>query len=123
MRRRDRARAARSANGRAQAHARRNVPERLESQVRRGAGMTTLPAGYRYAAVHAGIRRDARADLALIVSDHPASAAAMFTLNRVQAAPVRLARRHLEQSRGVVKAILVNAGNANCATRTGDAVA
>src|SRR5262249_186816 len=47
----------------------------------------------------------------------------VFTQNRVQAAPVRLARRHLSVSKGLAGAILINAGNANCATRTGDAVA
>jgi glutamate N-acetyltransferase/amino-acid N-acetyltransferase len=62
-------------------------------------------------------------DLALIVSGLPANAAGVFTQNRVQAAPVRLSRHHLKQSKGQVGAILVNAGNANCATRTGDAVA
>jgi glutamate N-acetyltransferase/amino-acid N-acetyltransferase len=82
-----------------------------------------LPAGYRYAATYAGIRKDARDDLGLIVSDAPASAAAVFTKNRVQAAPVRVGRAHLERSRGVVRAVLVNAGNANCATRTGVIVA
>jgi glutamate N-acetyltransferase / amino-acid N-acetyltransferase len=82
-----------------------------------------LPLGYRYAAVYAGIRKEQRDDLALIVPDTPARAAAVFTQNVVQAAPVRLARRHLKSSKGRVAAILVNAGNANCATRTGDAVA
>jgi len=82
-----------------------------------------LPLGYRYSAVYAGIRRDQRDDLALIVSGVPAAAAAVFTQNRVQAAPVRLCRQHLRASRGLVGAILVNAGNANCATRTGERVA
>jgi len=82
-----------------------------------------LPLGFRYAATYAGIRKEEKPDLALIVADQPAQAAAVFTRNLVQAAPVRLARRHLEKSRGKVKAILVNAGNANCATRTGDRVA
>ena len=82
-----------------------------------------LPEGYRYSAIYAGIRKIPKDDLALIVSDKPASAAAVFTQNRVQAAPVKLCRRHLSASRGAVGAILVNAGNANCATRTGDAVA
>ena len=59
----------------------------------------------------------------MIVSDFPASAAAVFTRNVVQAAPIRLARKHLRSSGGVASAILVNAGNANCATRTGDSVA
>jgi glutamate N-acetyltransferase/amino-acid N-acetyltransferase len=82
-----------------------------------------LPLGYRYASTYAGIRKDKRDDLALIVSDAPASAAGMFTTNLVQAAPVRLCRRHLEASRGRARAILVNAGNANCATRTAMRVA
>ncbi|MDQ2945031.1 MAG: bifunctional glutamate N-acetyltransferase/amino-acid acetyltransferase ArgJ [Acidobacteriota bacterium] len=87
-----------------------------------------LPIGYRYAATYAGIRQrkpdDIRNDdVGLIVSDKPAQAAAVFTQNMVQAAPVRLARRNLKSSNGKVSAILVNAGNANCATRTGDRVA
>ena len=82
-----------------------------------------LPLGYRYASTYAGIRAVPRDDLALIVSGMPAAAAAVFTQNRVQAAPVKLCRRHLAASRGLVGALLINAGNANCATRTGDAVA
>lgn len=82
-----------------------------------------LPLGFRYSAVYAGIRKVNKPDLALIVSDPPAQAAAVFTTNRVQAAPVVVARRHLEISGGVARAALVNAGNANCATRTGERVA
>ncbi len=83
----------------------------------------TLPLGYRYASAYAGIRHARKDDLALIVSDETAAAAAVFTTNRVQAAPVRLGRRHLNETGGRVRAVLVNAGNANCATRTGDEVA
>jgi glutamate N-acetyltransferase / amino-acid N-acetyltransferase len=82
-----------------------------------------LPLGYKYSAVYAGIRQARKDDLALIVSGLPANAAAVFTQNRVQAAPVRLSRKNLSASRGQVGAVLINAGNANCATRTGDAVA
>ncbi|HWD00609.1 MAG TPA: bifunctional glutamate N-acetyltransferase/amino-acid acetyltransferase ArgJ [Candidatus Sulfopaludibacter sp.] len=82
-----------------------------------------LPLGYAYATTYAGIRAAAKDDLSLIVSGVPANAAAVFTQNRVQAAPVRLSRRHLKLSKGLVGALMVNAGNANCATRTGDAVA
>jgi glutamate N-acetyltransferase/amino-acid N-acetyltransferase len=82
-----------------------------------------LPLGYQYASTYAGIRKQHRDDLVLILSERPASAAAMFTRNRVQASPVRLSREHLRASRGTVRAVLVNAGNANCATRTGDRVA
>jgi glutamate N-acetyltransferase/amino-acid N-acetyltransferase len=82
-----------------------------------------LPLGYAYAAAYAGIRAAEKPDLVLIVSGLPANAAAVFTQNRVQAAPVKLSRRHLTLSRGLAGAIVVNAGNANCATRTGAAVA
>jgi glutamate N-acetyltransferase / amino-acid N-acetyltransferase len=82
-----------------------------------------LPLGYRYAAGHAGIRNTQEDDVALIVPDTIAQAAAVFTLNVVQAAPVRIAKRNLKSSSGRVAAILVNAGNANCATRTGERVA
>ena len=88
----------------------------------------SLPIGFRFAATYAGIRRiakdkTAKDDVALIVSDRPAVAAAVFTKNLVVAAPVEVARRNLKASRGVARAILVNAGNANCATRTGEKVA
>jgi glutamate N-acetyltransferase / amino-acid N-acetyltransferase len=82
-----------------------------------------LPLGYRYSAVYAGIRKVKKDDLALIVPDGPAAGAALFTQNRVQAAPVRIARWNLTKARGLVSAVLINAGNANCATRTGDRVA
>lgn len=82
-----------------------------------------LPLGFRYAAMYAGIRKVAKDDLALIVSDTPASAAAVFTKNRVVAAPVEVARQNLRAARGKARAWLINAGNANCATRTGEQVA
>jgi glutamate N-acetyltransferase/amino-acid N-acetyltransferase len=82
-----------------------------------------LPQGYQYSAVYAGIRKTEKDDLGLIVSNRAAWAAAMFTQNRVQAAPVIVSKTHLKKSRGLVRAVLVNAGNANCATRTGEAVA
>lgn len=82
-----------------------------------------LPSGYRYSAIYAGIRKIEKDDLALIVSDHPAAAAAVFTSNRVKAAPVLIARKNLRATHGKVRAILANAGNANCATRSGERVA
>ncbi|MGA8598982.1 MAG: bifunctional glutamate N-acetyltransferase/amino-acid acetyltransferase ArgJ [Bryobacteraceae bacterium] len=83
-----------------------------------------LPLGYRYASAYAGIRKEPdQHDVALIAPEGIASAAAVFTTNVVQAAPVRLARTNLNSSRGRLSAILVNAGNANCATRTGDRAA
>ena len=82
-----------------------------------------LPAGFRYSATYAGIRKVKKDDLALIAADAPAAAAAVFTSNRAAAAPVALGRAHLAASGGRVRAVLINAGNANCATRTGGRVA
>ncbi len=82
-----------------------------------------LPLGYRYAATYAGIRKVEKDDVALIVSDTLAAAAAVFTKNRVVAGPVTVAKRNLRVSRGRMQAILANAGNANCATPTAEAVA
>jgi len=77
-----------------------------------------LPAGFQWGAVRAGIKASGNLDLAIAVV-HGASAAigaAMFTTNRVVAAPVTVGRRHLESTGGRIAAVLVNAGNANCAT-------
>jgi glutamate N-acetyltransferase/amino-acid N-acetyltransferase len=82
-----------------------------------------LPLGYKYSTAYAGIRKQEKDDLSLIVSGVPAAAAAVFTTNRVQASPVKLARANMRASKGLCGAILVNAGNANCATKTGDKVA
>lgn len=82
-----------------------------------------LPKGFSYAVTYAGIRKKQRDDLALIASEPVANAAALFTTNRVKAAPVVLGMQHLAATKGKVRAVVVNAGNANCATRTGDAVA
>jgi glutamate N-acetyltransferase/amino-acid N-acetyltransferase len=82
-----------------------------------------LPFGYQYSTVYAGIRKVKKDDLSLIVSEPAANAAAVFTQNLVAAAPVVVSRANLKTSRGKVKAILINAGNANCATRTGMKVA
>ena len=75
-----------------------------------------LPSGFRFAAVKAGIKPSGNLDLALAVADPTASAAAMFTSNRVVAAPVLVGRRHMKRSKGRVRTVIVNAGNANCAT-------
>ena len=82
-----------------------------------GGGITAAE-GFRAAAVPCGIKTDAL-DLALIVSDKPASAAGVFTTSRAIAAPVVVCREHLERSGGVARAIAVNSGCANACT--GDA--
>jgi glutamate N-acetyltransferase/amino-acid N-acetyltransferase len=82
-------------------------------------GGVTAPSGFRAAGVSAGIKANGNLDLALIVSDAPAAAAAVFTINRAQAAPVTVSREHLQQSGGMVRAIIINSGCANACT--GDA--
>jgi glutamate N-acetyltransferase/amino-acid N-acetyltransferase len=74
-----------------------------------------LPRGFSFAAASCGLKKSGL-DLALVVSETPAAAAAMFTQNRVQAAPVVISQEHLEQSRQHMRAIIVNSGNANCCT-------
>ena len=63
--------------------------------------------------VHCGIRRSRR-DLALLRSTPRATGAGMFTVNRLQAAPVVLSKRHLELAQP--QAVVINSGNANAAT-------
>lgn len=74
------------------------------------------PEGFLFSACAAGIKASGRPDLALALAPGGASAAAMFTRNQVVAAPLTVGRDHLRSSRGRVHAVIVNAGNANCAT-------
>jgi glutamate N-acetyltransferase/amino-acid N-acetyltransferase len=73
----------------------------------------TAAKGFLASGVHAGMRRSAR-DLAVVRSAVPATGAAMFTVNRVQAAPVVVSRAHLEAAEP--QAVVVNSGSANAAT-------
>jgi len=76
------------------------------------------PKGFRAAAVAAGIKSSGNLDVAVLICDAPqaASAAAVFTTNKVVAAPVVVGRENLSSSCGRVRAIVVNAGNANACT-------
>jgi glutamate N-acetyltransferase / amino-acid N-acetyltransferase len=76
----------------------------------------SLPRGFRFAATACGLKKTGALDLALLSSDVPASAAAVFTQNLVVAAPVLISKEHLRTSKGRMRAVVVNAGNANCAT-------
>lgn len=76
----------------------------------------TLPKGFLWGAVKAGIKASGNPDLAVAVIADKAEAAAMFTTNQVVAAPVMVGRRHMAATGGRVGVVLVNAGNANCAT-------
>jgi glutamate N-acetyltransferase/amino-acid N-acetyltransferase len=77
-------------------------------------GSVTAPHGFRAAGVAAGIKPNGNKDMALIVSDAPATVAATFTTNQVKAAPVKLCMRHVKS--GKACAIVANSGNANACT-------
>ncbi len=76
----------------------------------------SLPLGFQWGAVKAGIKASGKLDVAVAIAPRTANAAVMFTKNQVVAAPVTVGRRHLQSTGGRVGAVLVNAGNANCAT-------
>jgi glutamate N-acetyltransferase/amino-acid N-acetyltransferase len=79
-------------------------------------GGITAPGGFRAGAVHCGIKPSPALDLAVLAADAPASAAALFTTNLAQAAPVILSRQHLQQTGGRARATVVNSGCANACT-------
>ena len=78
------------------------------------AGGVTAANGFKASGVSAGIKRSRKPDLALVVAEQPATAAAVFTTNRVQAAPVLISKRRVR--RGRATAVLINSGCANCLT-------
>ena len=78
-----------------------------------------LPRGFAFAGTAAGIKRGGGLDLGLVEFAPGSAAAAIFTSNRVVAAPLVVGARHLRRGRGRLRAVVVNSGNANCATRTG----
>ncbi|HJN91197.1 MAG TPA: bifunctional glutamate N-acetyltransferase/amino-acid acetyltransferase ArgJ [Dehalococcoidia bacterium] len=77
-------------------------------------GAVTLARGFRAGGFAAGMKESGNPDLALLISDEPATAAAVFTTSAFQAAPLHLSRQHVANNQ--IRAVVVNAGNANCAT-------
>ncbi|HYG67214.1 MAG TPA: bifunctional glutamate N-acetyltransferase/amino-acid acetyltransferase ArgJ, partial [Anaeromyxobacteraceae bacterium] len=75
-----------------------------------------IPKGFRFGGVAAGLKPQRR-DVALVVSDHPAAAAGVFTVNKACAAPVLDARPRVPAEG--MRAILANSGNANALTGPG----
>ena len=74
--------------------------------------------GFKASGIHCGIRKNhSKKDLALIVSDTPASAAAVYTTNLVKGAPLLLNMRNL--SDGIAQAVICNSGNANTCNANG----
>lgn len=77
-------------------------------------GSITSPKGYIGAGIKAGLKKSGKEDLAMLVSEVPASVGAVFTQNKMAAAPVIVSRRVVEK--GIVRALIVNAGCANACT-------
>lgn len=80
-------------------------------------GGVGAPRGFRSAALHCGVKKAAdKLDLTVIAADAPASAAALFTTNLAQAAPVLVSKQHIAATGGRARAIVVNSGCANACT-------
>lgn len=77
-------------------------------------GAVTRAQGFSACGFTAGIKESGLPDLALLVSDRPATAAAVYTQNQSTAAPVHVSKSHT--ANGSLRAAVVNSGNANCAT-------
>lgn len=77
-------------------------------------GGITAPAGFKAAGVACGIKESGDPDLAILASEVPANAAAVYTTNLFRAAPLRVTEKHLED--GVIQALVCNSGNANACT-------
>ncbi len=80
-------------------------------------GGVTAPAGFQAAGVHCGIKANPeKLDLALVVSDRPATAAAVFTTNLAVAPPIVVSREHLQSTGGHARVVVINSGCANACT-------
>src|SRR5256885_8500916 len=75
-----------------------------------------VPHGFTFSSLAAGIKASGRPDLTLVEAAPGTTAAALFTTNRVVAAPLEVGRASLSATGGRVRAGIVNSGNANCAT-------
>jgi len=78
--------------------------------------MQIIVQGFKMTAVAAGIKAGGALDLALIYSERPANAAAVFTQNTFIAPPLVLSQEHLRETGHRIRAVIVNSGNANAAT-------
>ena len=91
-------------------------------EIKEIAGGVCAPKGFLAAGVHCGIRKSrTKKDLALIVSEKRAAAAAVYTQNLVTGAPLAVTKAHLKD--GYAQAIICNSGNANTCNPGGEAVA
>lgn len=78
-------------------------------------GSVTSPIGFSAGGLHCGLKKTDRHDLGAIVCEVPAAAAAVYTTNVFQAAPIKVTRESIASS-GKLRAVIVNSGNANACT-------
>ncbi|MDR0992331.1 MAG: bifunctional ornithine acetyltransferase/N-acetylglutamate synthase [Ruminococcus sp.] len=85
-------------------------------------GGVCAPKGFKSAGVYAGVKENPKKkpDLGLLVCDVAAVTAAVFTANKVKAAPIYVSKIHLEQSENRIRAAVANSGNANACTADGN---
>jgi glutamate N-acetyltransferase / amino-acid N-acetyltransferase len=93
----------------------RNSKSASKASFQRRISNSDIPRGFAYSSIACGLKKSGL-DLGLIVSETPATAAAVFTKNRVKAAPVITSQLHLRKSRTEMRGVIVNSGNANCCT-------
>jgi len=93
-----------------------NAMKSMEAKTIKGGGVTSAQ-GFQAAGVACGIKPRGEKDMALVISDVPAEAAATFTTNLVKAAPVKVSMKHLRN--GKMRGVVINAGCANACTGVG----
>jgi glutamate N-acetyltransferase/amino-acid N-acetyltransferase len=88
----------------------------MDAKIIKGGGVTSAH-GFQAAGVACGIKPRGEKDMALVVSDVPAEAAATFTTNLVKAAPVKVSMKHMHNGR--IRGVVINSGCANACTGVG----
>ncbi|XEC95391.1 bifunctional ornithine acetyltransferase/N-acetylglutamate synthase [Paenibacillus tarimensis] len=84
-------------------------------------GSITTPKGFKAGGLHCGLKKTTRHDLGAIVCEVPASAAGVYTTNKIQAAPIKVTQESIG-AEGLLRAVIVNSGNANaCTGKQGEA--
>lgn len=88
----------------------------VDTEIHAVEGGVTAPLGFHAAGVACGIKANGKPDLALLVTEHVSSAAAIFTTNQAKAAPILVSKANLEASGGQARVIVTNSGCANACT-------
>ncbi len=82
--------------------------------MKKESGTIVSPKGFKVGGLHSGVKRKKK-DLGILYSEVPAQAAAVYTLNKVKAEPIKLTQKSLSKD-GIIQAVIINSGNANACT-------